>query len=176
MEIPCHFIHGTWAPTNFGIHYGSWNQFPVNNKGWLHTDCSFEPKKPRKSKWQHKEIGYPEGVRENKTEGITSVVSDFQNHFTQTENTQTFSKSQKEWRYSSTKGYKQKQMNQTVFQMSNLTMIKEKIKTFLKSKKKNSSKYLLNRMYCFDTAMTDCNKALWSQTARIQIPAHLTTC
>ena len=77
MEIPCHFIHGTWAPANFGIHYGSWNQSPVDNKGWLHTDCSFDQMKPRKSKPGHKEIGYPEGVRENKTEGTTSVIADF---------------------------------------------------------------------------------------------------
>lgn len=39
-------------------------------------------------------------------------------------------------------------------------MIKEKIKTFLKSKKKNSPQYLLDRLYWFDTAMTNCNKAL----------------
>lgn len=68
--------------------------------------------------------------------------------------------------------YIQKQMDQIIFQMNNITMLAgkkiyiKKIKINLKNKTE-PTQISLNRIYGFDTAMLKCNKALWSQTAWI---------
>lgn len=36
-------------------------------------NCSFVQKKPRKNKLEHNETGHPQGLSENKTEGMTLI-------------------------------------------------------------------------------------------------------
>lgn len=104
-------------------------------------------KKPRKNKLKHNEIGHIQGVSTNKTERIrgknTCVFLAFGTRLV-------FQIFFKKIRKNGDKvlrmdRYIQKQMNQTVFQINNVTMLEEKIyvkKINLKKIRQNQLKYL----------------------------------